>query len=539
MTRRPSVRARSGSVVASGALAAGLLAVLPVTGQAATSTVPVTHSCVGSFYNAFNKTIDTVPGTGNPPKNQVVVDQPSAVAPGEVYQVTIQPGRMRTGGVPAGRLSYDLTVPDNATLLRAEAADNGEGVSGTAQVTRIDASDGPSDTGDFVRVWGGGAAVTPNQWTTGLNAWRDGLTVEENSTFRLPAVTLTLRAAVGSGGQRIASGFRAAGATGTTSGRTNALLGMERSGVLGGEANDIFYCGASANARALANTPVDRSRPVYQARTETVMTTPDSTVVTGQSSLELSATVSSDEESITRVRTGSMRFTVTDAVTGAVVATVRAGAIDGTGKATATYTFPALTAGELTHRYLVRAEYGGIAGDVEASTSATASTVTVGYREHTADLRLTSVNGQLSGGSLPVTVSGQLSFTDNAAIPNGTRVELLRDGTVIGSRLTVAANGTFSFPTDMAPQRQTTTAYRYSVRVVPRIIGSDRYSGESTAPVAAVVTGTQAGTQIPPGGFGVPGSSDLLRDPQAFWRWTGDSIGSLGTFSVELGNANR
>ena len=455
MTRRSFVHARFGSVVVSGALAAGLLASLPVTGHAATSTVAVTHPCVGSFYLLGNNKIDTVPGSGPTPQDIVTVDQPASVGPGEVYQVTVAPGQMRTGGVPAGRLGYELALPASASLVRAEIAGPGENVSGTGQVQQIAADGSAAADGRFLRVWGGGGYVAPGQAVTGDNSWQNGFTVAANTTFRLPAVTLTLRASVTAGGRSIPVGYRGSGTGGSSSSRENALVGMEEAGAAG-LANDVFYCGASANASTLANTPVDGSRPVYQARTATALNTPDSTVITGQSSLALSATVSSQDESVSRVRTGSMSFTVTDADTGATVATVPAGAIDGTGTAGASYTFPALAAGELTHRYLVRANYSGLGGDIEASSSGTASTVTVAYREHTADMELTSVNGQLTNGALPVTVSGKVVFTDRSGVPAGTRVELLRDGTVIGTPVTVATNGTFAFPADNAPRRETT-----------------------------------------------------------------------------------
>lgn len=480
--------------------------------------------------------------------HDVTVKHPERVAPGEVFTIYVHPGIMATGARAAGRLSYELKFPDGATGLSATDTENVVGYSipggAPATVERVTADGTAAPEGPFARVSGGSLVrMNPNS-VNNLYAGDQsgGITVEANQQFRLPEIAVKLRAPVNSAGTEIKASLKAAGeGQGSRTDRSkNTLTGGQLSGLAAGRSNH-FYCSSSQSAASLSVTAVDGSLPTYIAQTATALTTPDTTLPGGSGrTVELRAQVSTDEELMSNVRDGGarVRFDMTNRSTG-VTNSVDA-EINASGVATTSVTLDQPSGSNTREDYDIRATYTGRAGDIASSSSSTA-TITSAYNERIASVALSSQNGELAGGSMPVTVKADVSMPSGVQFPAGLQVRLYRNDEPIDV-ITVPAGGTGNkqvvFPTHSLTQSTATKTYRYRAEVVPLITNNtlDRFTGVSSVPVAAIVTGTNPGSPLPEGGEGSVSLEGFFRAPQLVWDWLTGSIGQAGRFSVGFAN---
>ncbi|MDV8001822.1 hypothetical protein [Rhodococcus sp. IEGM 1408] len=535
-------------------LAAGLAAgvVSPVTPIAvaqelSTRSTAVTHSCaVVHNTSALNKEHRT-----KVTPDSVTSRYPAIVAPGEIFTAYVQPGPMTTAsgsgeGYGAGRLSYDLAFPTNSTNLGAvkNGGESGFSSAGTIMaVDRVGSTGAAQALGPYARIWGGESAVLESgQAGTWANDWQGGLQVPGNTTFRFPEVALRMRAPVTAGGSTIAVGLKGAGTTNgsTTNGANNTVQGAEKAGYFGSYLYTTrFYCNSSANASALSSTVVSSSLPRYLAKTSTRMVTPATLLPLNARTMNLTAEVSSSEELMSNISPGGMNFTIRNKATGQVLATVPNVAIGTDGRATvANYAFPALSAGSFRDEYEVTASYAGRANDIEASTSDPV-TVAVGYNEVNVGVVLTSTNGSLTGGTMPVTLRAAFSLPAGKSAPAGLAIQLYRNDQPLGAPTAINAGTTtanYTFPTDTLTQYTDTRTYRYRAEIVPVISGVERYVGGSATPVAAIVVGSSPGSPLPDGGEGSVSLEGFFRAPQLVWDWLSGSMGQAGTFSLGFAN---
>ncbi|MFG1785163.1 Ig-like domain-containing protein [Rhodococcus oryzae] len=134
----------------------------------------------------------------------VKVTAPPTVAPGESFDVVIDPGSVQipnsVSGASLERMSrpkIDLPIPANADFVSAAIADPGNMTAGaTASVIRVDGSGNPSPSGPFLRVSGDNGTIGngPNSSTNS----HGGLAIDAQSgdTTRIafPTVRITLKA---------------------------------------------------------------------------------------------------------------------------------------------------------------------------------------------------------------------------------------------------------------------------------------------------------------------------------------------------------
>lgn len=516
--------------------------------------VPVTHRCQSIFNGTdVEKSFKMGMGTGQSGANLVSVEYPPNVKRGEVFTAYVQPGPMTTAsgsgdGYQAGRLSYDIALPANAVVLGAESIGGQVGISPDSSEIQINTYTGlEGHTGQAVRIWGGESVPLSTQ-TTGIieaNYWNAGLRVRGGTTFRFPKVAIRMRAPVSEGGQTIAVGLKGAGthtSGSATNGNLNTVMGAHRSGYTIGSYwwSSRFYCSSSDNARTLTPTVVGSDiNDRYLARTSTELTSTGVHLPGNARSTTLSAKVSTSEEIVSNVRGGTakMRFDITRKGTGDPVHSQEVSILTD-GSASLAYTFPPLTSGRFRDEYEVTATYTGRPGDIASSTSSP-TTYSVGYNEINATVALSSTNGVISGGQMPVTVRADLTLPSGRSFPTGgMSLQLYRNGVAHGSPQAVTAGGStksITFPVDYLPQAASTTTYKYTAALTPVIIGDiDRYAGESTTAVAAIVTGTDPASTLPEGGHGSIDLTTLFKVPELTWEIIGGSVGGMGTLSTAM-----
>ncbi|MGN7226977.1 hypothetical protein ACTHQW_11635 [Dietzia maris] len=522
-------------VVVGGVVTPGVSVATGQTLQSKSTTVA--HACTfeqPSLVYGTSQRTDVSPET-------VVVQYPATVAPGQVFTAIVQPGsEMRTTNGRAGLLSYDVAFPDqHTTNLGADRSGGGSNMSGTPQVNRIGADGKHQQFGPFVRISGDTTAKLGENARNGdaIDRWNAGLTVPAKSAFQFPGTALTMRARVDAGGNTISVGLKGAGhSSGSSSnGAANTIQGAEQGGYTTARTS-YFFC-SSSYAGALSSTYVDGSLPTYLARTRTVLTTPNTALPVGTGrTVQLRAEVSTDEELMSNVRDGDarVRFDVTNRSTGVATSTdVR---LDENGVAVAPVTFDPPSGSNTREDYEIRATYTGRAGDIASSSSSTA-TITSAYNERVANVALSSQNGELSGGSMPVTVKADVSMPSGVQFPAGLQVRLYRNDQPIDV-ITVPAGGTGNkqvvFPTHSLAQAAGTKTYRYRAEVVPLITNNtlDRFTGISSVPVAAIVTGTNPGSTLPEGGGGSADLQNIFLAPKLVWEWLSGSVGRAGAFST-------
>lgn len=477
----------------------------------------------------------------------VIVRFPEEVAPGEVFTAYVQPGTgmKTTDGRQAGLLSYDIAFP--AGTVNLGAFNNGGGSNMTAagapaNVDRIGADGKQQALGSFARISGGVHSYLGQDPRNGdvVDRWKAGLQVSSNTNFQFPEVGLLMRApANAAAGTTFRIGLKGAGSsTGSeTNGAANTIQGGEQGG-WGTERTNHFFCSSSANASSLSTTVVDRTRPVYIAKTSTRLLSEGTHLARTGRSVTLSAEVTTTEELIANVRArpAAIRFDVRNKSTGALAGTAN-GWIGTDGRASTQFTFPDLTGPGFRNEYEVTATYTGLANDIAPSTSAPQN-YSVGYNEINAAVNLKSSNGQLVNGTMPVTLTADLTLPGGRTFPAGMSVQLYRNGVAHGDAISVSSGGntkSVAFPTDVLVQEGNTKTYRYTAVLSPVIINDlDRYAGESSVSVAAIVTGSDPGSPMPGGGHGSLDLTNFFKVPELAWGAIGGSVGEMGTLSVSM-----
>ncbi|MGW6374986.1 Ig-like domain-containing protein, partial [Rhodococcus sp. NPDC055112] len=198
-------------------LAAGAAVVTATTASAA----PITTT------STFQVTCRAVPSKFAGPQSEsksvtVRVTAPPTVAPGETFDVEIDPGAVQVPNSTSGanlkeisRAKIDFAIPLNAQFVTATVSDPGNTTAGTpASMIRVDESGAPSDTGQILRLSGDNVTIGngPSSSTTSTG----GMTLNPDSggttTIRFPKSRITLKA--GKAGT-IEPKLRTSGAAGT------------------------------------------------------------------------------------------------------------------------------------------------------------------------------------------------------------------------------------------------------------------------------------------------------------------------------------
>src|SRR5699024_10099629 len=129
--------------------------------------------------------------------DNVAVEYPETVLPGQTFTVKVQPGGMSTGGKDTGRMKYDIALPQGVKIsnLRLDGGASGLNANPAAVVQRVDASGKPNANGAFARIWDGANSVNNggnenDQWYNlgFVSVPRAGLAVDRNKPFRLPRI---------------------------------------------------------------------------------------------------------------------------------------------------------------------------------------------------------------------------------------------------------------------------------------------------------------------------------------------------------------
>lgn len=207
-----------------------------------TRVVDVTYVCTAA--NSSN-----IGGAGSW-TNQVEVTYPETVAPGEFFEVSIQPGAMQPVQTRTGRVTYDITMPDNAAYLTQGVTSPATGFTGgTPSLTTVDPVTKVTQAGaDVLRIWGGTSARYGTSTGTSTNS---GLAKTNSAEFQLPEVTFAMRAP-DTPGEDIVFGLPGAGAAAANNAENTQFQytrGTSNSGTQ-------VECAASAEGAALTSTTI-------------------------------------------------------------------------------------------------------------------------------------------------------------------------------------------------------------------------------------------------------------------------------------------
>lgn len=366
-----------------------LLSAAPMSAAAPVKkSVRVNHQCVehkGWISNGSGLTLS--------PDN-VAVEYPETVLPGQTFTVKVQPGEMRTGEKATGRMKYDIALPQGVKIsnLRLDGGATGLNANPAAVVQRVDASGKPNANGAFARIWDGAHSVNNggqenDNW--GLRTGRAGLAVDKNKSFRLPRIAFDVTAPT-TVGSKIVTGLRAAGSgSGPASkeNRDNTLSMLARANV-----TDAVYCTADAAGKTLTSTTV----ALRDTQTEFDETSTDLEVFSGEGEVTLKALVKgTDGKPITE---GKVEFDLGDGQRRTV--DVRDGVAE------LRYTYAELADRESV-KHKVVARYLGVEGRTGASEAAT--TVTVNPKPRTPLKATVDLQGEVDAtapadGKLPLSL---------------------------------------------------------------------------------------------------------------------------------------
>lgn len=400
-----------------------------------TETKSIAQECVehrGAFSNGSYLTLS--------PDN-VTVEYPQQVHPGETFTVKLQPGQMATGDKDTGRMKYDVKLPEGVAISNLRISGAGTGFNNNPVVQRVNASGAPDANGEFARIWDGGHSV--NNGGNESDSWgpftsRVGLQVDRHKQWRFPQIAFDVTAP-DTAGATIVTGLRGAG-TGagpaSRDNRDNTMSMLARANVA-----DAVYCSAAAAGRTLTSTQVvARGTETNFAETST-----DLEVVTGSGPTTLTANVTHVDG--TPVTEGEVEFDFGDGSPRATVAVV-----DGT--ATTTHTYP-----ELDDRnpvpYRATARYLGVQGRTNPSEDTTSVTVTPTPREQvqaTVSLSGTVKVDDAADGRVPVELRASVGAEDGKTLPDGVEVVFHQGDAEVGRATVVdgVAATTVSVPDEKA-----------------------------------------------------------------------------------------
>lgn len=435
------------AVVASTGLAFGLIhvAYAPESHAAPVSEVKrVNQECVedrGTFSNGSALTLS--------PDN-VAVEYPAQVYPGETFTVKLQPGQMATGDKDTGRMKYDVKLPDNAQISNLRIAGQGSGFNNSAVVQRVDESGNPSSTGAYARIWDGANSVNNggnenNNWgqVWFTNHPRAGLQVDKNKTWRFPQIAFDVTAP-NTEGATIVTGLRNAGGgsgPANNNNRANTMSMLARANV-----TDAVYCTADATGKSLTSTQVvSRGTATQFAETSTNLE-----VTSGGGPTTLTANVTYDDGS--PVTEGQVEFHFGDGSDKVTVPVTN-------GVATTNHTYPELDdRNPVGHK--VTARYLGIEGRVKGSQDETTVTVNPVPREQiqaVVDLAAKARPAEANDGTLPVDLDASVTAKDNKTLPEGTEVTFYQGEKEVGRSAVVDGHARF---TAQVPDQKATLTFR-------------------------------------------------------------------------------
>lgn len=448
-----------------------------------TDTVEVAYTCNAN--NALN-----IGGT-NPWTNTVAVTYPETVAPGALFDVTIQAGEMTPSQTRTGRVTYDIQTPSNVTNLESVLAADGSGFNTyNPQTVTVNPTTKTNASGtDVTRIWGGTSARYGTGSGTSTNS---GLAKTSNAAFQLPTVTFSMRAPL-TPGDEVVFGLPGAGAEPLTYNAENTQFAYTR-----GTNNQGTYveCIASANAAQLTRTTVADVAPNILDSTTRIIggdQTADSSIP-----VELQAQVAAPFATAGELSQGTVTFV--DQATNLVVGTANPNA---QGIATIQHQFPRIPDGDADQRRTVVATYSGITGNIASSED----TITLTLTEKptvfwNTDFAVRANVGQLDDDSLPVDVTA--TFTrPGQDFPEGTVVQLYRDALPIGEPVAMPETGTsITFPTDEIPRTDRTGTHNYTVELETIYLDYNEWRGSTQNPGVVVVAGTDGVIDGPGAGSG-------------------------------------
>lgn len=382
-----------------------LLSAAPMSAAAPVKkSVRVNHQCVED-----KGLLSTGSGLTLTPDN-VAVEYPETVLPGQTFTVKVQPGGMSTGGKDTGRMKYDIALPQGVKIsnLRLDGGASGLNANPAAVVQRVDASGKPNANGAFARIWDGANSVNNGGQENDSWGWRTGragLAVDRNKPFRLPRIAFDVTAPT-TVGSKIVTGLRAAG-TGagpaSKENRDNTLSMLARANV-----TDAVYCTADAAGKTLTSTTV----ALRDTQTEFDETSTDLEVTSGEGEVTLKALVKgTDGQPITE---GKVEFDLGDGQRRTV--DVRDGVAE------LRYTYAELADRESV-KHKVVARYLGVEGRTGASEATT--TVTVNPKPRTPLKATVDLTGEVDAtapadGKLPLSLRAAVGaeLADPAADPD-------------------------------------------------------------------------------------------------------------------------
>lgn len=468
---------------------AAAVAVAPAaTAQQIDSTRTVTFTCQG------DRNANTVFDTGASRTSTFEVSYPEEVAPGEFFNVSVQPGQMRNNTNALYRMTFDYALPTNASIVSLNLM-GGQGLSGTApSVVRVDANTKTTNgNGSVARIWGGTSArYGTGSSTTGTG----GLQVGQNTDFRLPQLDIVMRAP-STVGETMSVGLPGANLTGYNAASTDLQWVRDDPSFLSG--NDANECTSSANGAALTTTTVGDLDPVLLETTTAVSASPS--VLGNTQPTTLTAQVSTEYGALSQITQGQVTFRDVDS--GEEFGTVTPNA---SGVATLEHAFDALEPGQPDETRRIVAEFSGVEGDLADSASDFFTvTLTNGptvFFDTTLNLR--AALGEENETIVPVTINATISRPSGTTIPDEFRVQLYRGNTAIGQPVPLPEGNTLSW-TDSIERLPQTRTQTYRVEAMPLIDGYQQWTATSPAPVTVTVNGTNPALDPPI----VPGAGSL------------------------------
>ena len=414
------MKATTRTATAAGATLCLVLGVTPSIAAAADEETPangvteIAYTCTfnGATFGNHRQDVSLSP-------ESVTATYPEIVEPGGTFTITLQPGAWSTTE-KVGRIRYDIALPTNGTVTGIDLADDGENIAGTdaeVSVIRVDAEGMEDPVGGFARISAGNLTIDNGPNADDDNNPATGLTAEKGTTFRLPAVTITMTAPT-EPGTVVTTGLRNAGTTGETS--TLSLLEV-RPGFFSGYNNDAVACTADAAGAQLSSTTVS------QIDTTTAFATTDPIELSYDDprAPEGALRVNVTRPDGTAVPGGQVRFTVGDQTRDVDVT-------DGVAELTG-FSFP-VPGGREPAVHNVSAAYIGIEGVFRPSTAAQQVTVTIAPKaleeiRGTISLEAVPDYANIVDGQLSVTLTAQVGAENGAALPEGLTVSF-RDGDV-------------------------------------------------------------------------------------------------------------
>lgn len=474
---------KAGPVIAGAAMAiAAATAVVPAANAQTTPITEekeVTFTCTG--VDAGNSVVSP---------NSFTVAYPEAVAPGEIFTVSVQPGQMRNNTRVINRLTLDYALPTNGTILGLSLAGGDSGLGGAARsVVRVNSQTKVTDpSGTVARIWGGASARYGT--SASINS-TGGTTVAQNTNFRLPKLNITMRAP-SQPGATMSIGLPGANEEHTGDGTAASTdLQWVRSSSPWGPAQ----CSSGPEAAALTTTVVDDLEPVLLPST-TTLTSSVSRLGPGQPTT-FTAQVGTQYGAVASLPQGQVKFLDAD---NNVLGTATPNA---SGVATLNYTFPPIAQGQPDQVRNVVAQYTGVERDVAPSTS-TPVTVT-----NTADitafntLQFGPVRAKLGD---ETTSDVAVAFTANLTKPAGpypaqATVQLYRDGEPVGEPVALPAGNEIVL-NDVVARSARTATHRYHAEFKGFTAGYQQWSDATSGEVSVVVTGSNPSLDPPITGGG-------------------------------------